>query len=73
MISLQNVSKNFDSLEVLKNVSMQVAAGEVVVVIGPDELVLPGPAMGCMAVPAGDLCRVVFAFQEVIPLLVMLP
>ena len=35
MISLQNVSKNFDSLEVLKNVSMQVAAGEVVVVVGP--------------------------------------
>lgn len=35
MIKLQNVSKNFGSLEVLKNVTMQVAAGEVVVVIGP--------------------------------------
>ncbi len=35
MIELQGVSKNFGPLAVLKNVSLTVAPGEVVVVIGP--------------------------------------
>lgn len=35
MIKLNNISKNFGALEVLKDVSMTVNAGEVVVVIGP--------------------------------------
>ncbi|HWR40754.1 MAG TPA: amino acid ABC transporter ATP-binding protein [Patescibacteria group bacterium] len=35
MIKLNGISKNFGPLEVLKNVSMTVGAGEVVVVIGP--------------------------------------
>ena len=35
MIELKNIYKNYGSLEVLKNVSMKVGQGEVVVVIGP--------------------------------------
>ena len=35
MIKLTNVCKNYGALEVLKNVSLSVAPGEVVVVIGP--------------------------------------
>ncbi len=35
MIKLTNVCKNYGALEVLKNVSLTVAPGEVVVVIGP--------------------------------------
>ena len=35
MIELKNIYKNYGSLEVLKNVSLKVAQGEVVVVIGP--------------------------------------
>lgn len=35
MIKMTNVCKNFGTLEVLRNVSMKVDAGEVVVVIGP--------------------------------------
>jgi ABC-type polar amino acid transport system ATPase subunit len=35
VIKLNNISKNFGALEVLKDVSMTVNAGEVVVVIGP--------------------------------------
>lgn len=35
MIELKNIYKNYGSLEVLKDVSLQVAQGEVVVVIGP--------------------------------------
>ena len=35
MIKLTNVCKNYGTLEVLKNVSLSVAPGEVVVVIGP--------------------------------------
>ena len=35
MIELKNIYKNYGSLEVLKNVSLKVGQGEVVVVIGP--------------------------------------
>ena len=35
MIKLENVYKNYGSLQVLKNISLEVAQGEVVVVIGP--------------------------------------
>lgn len=35
MIKINNVSKNFGTLEVLKNISLTVNAGEVVVIIGP--------------------------------------
>ncbi|HHX50341.1 MAG TPA: amino acid ABC transporter ATP-binding protein [Clostridia bacterium] len=35
MIKICNISKNFGSLEVLRDVSMEVSAGEVVVIIGP--------------------------------------
>lgn len=35
MIKLSGVSKNFGTLEVLKNISLTVQAGEVVVIIGP--------------------------------------
>lgn len=35
MIELKNIYKNYGSLEVLKNVSLKVGKGEVVVVIGP--------------------------------------
>lgn len=35
MIKISNVSKNFGTLEVLKNISLTVNAGEVVVIIGP--------------------------------------
>ncbi len=35
MIKINSVSKNFGTLEVLKNISLTVKAGEVVVIIGP--------------------------------------
>lgn len=35
VLTIQNLKKNFDQLEVLKNVSMEVKKGEVVAVIGP--------------------------------------
>ena len=34
-ISVKNLKKNFGSLEVLKDISLEVAEGEVVVLIGP--------------------------------------
>jgi putative glutamine transport system ATP-binding protein len=35
MIEMQNVEKHFGSLHVLKNINLQVAAGEKIVIIGP--------------------------------------
>ena len=35
MIKLENVWKSFGSLKVLKDIGLQIAPGEVVVVIGP--------------------------------------
>lgn len=35
MIGLENVCKNFGSLEVLKDINLSVKAGEVVCIIGP--------------------------------------
>ena len=36
MIELKNVNKHFGSLHVLKDISLSVRKGEVVVIIGPD-------------------------------------
>lgn len=35
MIDIKNISKNFGELEVLKNISLSIKSGEVVVVVGP--------------------------------------
>lgn len=35
MIDIKNISKNFGQLEVLKNISLSIKSGEVVVVVGP--------------------------------------
>ncbi|MDW7669912.1 MAG: peptide ABC transporter ATP-binding protein, partial [Bacillota bacterium] len=35
MISVENVSKSFGDLEVLKNINLQISKGEIVSIIGP--------------------------------------
>ena len=35
ILSIKNLKKSYDSLEVLKNISLTVKKGEVVVIVGP--------------------------------------
>ena len=35
MINIQNLSKSFSSLDVLKNINLQVSSGEVIAILGP--------------------------------------
>ena len=35
MISIQNLSKSFSSLDVLKQINLQVSSGEVIAILGP--------------------------------------
>ena len=35
MISIQNLSKSFSSLDVLKKINLQVSSGEVIAILGP--------------------------------------